>query len=54
MDPDTGEIRGMDSSDWYDLNDPRDLSSFYTREEIDAMSEEGDAGTSQRYLAELL
>ena len=40
MDPDTGEILGMDSSDWYDLNDPRDLSSFYTREEIDAMSEE--------------
>ena len=39
MDPDNGEILGMDSSDWYDLNNPRDLTPFYTKEEIDAMSE---------------
>jgi stage V sporulation protein D (sporulation-specific penicillin-binding protein) len=37
MDPDTGEILGMDSSDWYDLNNPRDLTPFYTDEEIKAM-----------------
>ena len=37
MDPDTGEILGMDSTDWYDLNDPRNLHPFYTQEEIDAM-----------------
>ena len=40
MDPDTGEVLGMDSSNWYDLNNPRDLTAFYTQEEIDAMSEE--------------
>lgn len=40
MDPNTGEILGMDSSDWYDLNDPRNLSAFYTQEQIDAMDEE--------------
>ena len=40
MDPDTGEILGMDSSDWYDLNNPRDLTAFYTEEEIAAMDNE--------------
>ena len=40
MDPNTGEILGMDSSDWYDLNNPRDLSSFYTQAEISAMNDE--------------
>ena len=40
MDPNSGEILGMDSSGWYDLNNPRDLSSFYTQEEIDAMDNE--------------
>lgn len=40
MNPNTGEILGMDSSDWYDLNNPRDLSSFYTPEEIEAMDDE--------------
>lgn len=39
MNPNTGEILGMDSSDWYDLNNPRDLTSFYSQEEIDAMDE---------------
>ncbi len=40
MDPDTGEILGMDSSDWYDLNNPRDLTPFYSQEEIQAMDNE--------------
>lgn len=40
MDPNTGEILGMDSSGWYDLNDPRDLSAFYTQEQIDAMDDQ--------------
>lgn len=35
MNPNTGEILGMDSSDWYDLNHPRD----YTTEEFQAMSD---------------
>ncbi len=39
MDPNTGEILGMDSTDWYDLNDPRDLSGFYSADEIKAMEE---------------
>ena len=37
MDPDTGEILGMDSSRWFDLNEPRDLTPFYSREDIAAM-----------------
>jgi len=37
MDPNSGEILGMDSTDWYDLNNPRDLTSFYTAEQIRAM-----------------
>ena len=37
MDPGSGEILGMDSSRWYDLNEPRELSSFYTKEEIAEM-----------------
>lgn len=40
MDPNSGEILGMDSSDWYDLNDPRNLHDFYTDEEIEAMDDE--------------
>lgn len=40
MDPNTGEILGMDSSDWYDLNNPRDLTAFYTAEEIEAMDDQ--------------
>ncbi|MDD7738750.1 MAG: penicillin-binding transpeptidase domain-containing protein [Fusicatenibacter sp.] len=37
MDPNSGEILGMDSSDWYDLNEPRNLHLFYSDEEIEAM-----------------
>lgn len=28
MDPNNGEVLGMDSTDWYDLNNPRDLSLY--------------------------
>ncbi len=40
MDPNNGEILGMDSSDWYDLNNPRDLTPFYSQEEIDGMNDQ--------------
>ena len=38
--PNTGEIFAMDAGDRYDLNDPRDLSSLYSEEEIKAMNDE--------------
>lgn len=38
--PNTGEILAMDGGDRYDLNDPRDLSSLYSEEEIKAMNDE--------------
>ena len=37
MNPNNGEILAMDSADWYDLNDPRDLKGHYKDEEIEAM-----------------
>ena len=40
MKPSTGEIVAMDGGDRYDLNDPRDLSSKCSEEEIAAMSDE--------------
>lgn len=40
MDPNSGSILAMASDDPYDLNNPRDLSSFYTEDEISAMSDE--------------
>lgn len=40
MDPNNGEILGMDSNNWYDLNNPRDLTAFYDQEEIEAMNDE--------------
>jgi len=40
MDPNNGEILGMDSLDWYDLNNPRDLTPFYSKEAISKMSDE--------------
>lgn len=39
-DPDTGEIIAMASDVTYDLNSPRDLTSFYTDDEIDDMSDD--------------
>lgn len=40
MDPNTGEILAMASYPNFDLNDPRDMSSVYTDETWDGMSEE--------------
>ena len=40
MNPNTGEIMAMASYPNYDLNNPRDLSAYYTEEEIAAMSSE--------------
>lgn len=39
MNPNNGEILAMASQNSYDLNNPRDLSSMYTQQEIDAMDE---------------
>ena len=39
MDPNNGEILGMDSSYWYDLNDPRNLDPFYSQAEQDEMDD---------------
>ena len=38
--PKNGQILAMGSSKPYDLNNPRDLSLYYSQSEIDAMSEE--------------
>ena len=38
-DPNTGEILAMASDKTYDLNNPRDLSKYYTPEEIAAMKD---------------
>ncbi len=37
MDPNNGDILAMGVNQSYDLNNPRDLTSIYTQEEIDAM-----------------
>lgn len=37
--PSTGEIIAMDGGDRYDLNNPRDLSAVYTKDEIKAMND---------------
>jgi stage V sporulation protein D (sporulation-specific penicillin-binding protein) len=39
MDPNNGEILAMASNAEYDLNNPTDLTPFYTKAEIDKMSE---------------
>ncbi len=39
MDPNSGEILAMATSKGYDLNNPRDLSKYYSQEEIDAMDD---------------
>lgn len=39
MDPNTGAVKAMVSSTDYDLNDPNDLSAFYTEEELAFFSE---------------
>lgn len=40
MNPNTGEILAMADSSSYDLNNPRDLSTYYTKDQIAAMSEQ--------------
>lgn len=40
MDPNSGEILAMAGQNTYDLNNPRDLSAYYTEEELAAMTEE--------------
>ena len=40
MDPNNGEVLAMDTSRRYDLNNPADLSRYYSQEQIDAMSDE--------------
>ncbi len=40
MNPQNGEILAMADSSSYDLNNPWDLSAYYTQEEIDAMDEQ--------------
>lgn len=40
MNPNNGEVLAMASYPNYDLNNPRDLSSYYTQEEIDAMDDD--------------
>ena len=39
MNPNNGEILAMASKNTYNLNDPRNLTSMYTQEQIDAMDE---------------
>lgn len=40
MDPDTGEILAMATYPSFDLNNPRDLSAYYSEEELANMSED--------------
>lgn len=40
MNPNNGEILAMANSPTYDLNNPRDLTPFYTQEQIDAMTDD--------------
>lgn len=40
MDPNTGEILAMDTSTRYNLNDPYDLSAYYSEAELSAMDDE--------------
>ena len=46
MDIDTGEILAMASYPFFDLNNPTDLSAYYTPEEIAFMQEEGTLETT--------
>lgn len=41
MNPNTGEILAMASYPVFDLNNPKDISAYYTTEQIDGMKEEG-------------
>lgn len=41
MDVNTGDVLAMASYPTYDLNDPKDISDYYTEDEIDEMEEDG-------------
>lgn len=45
MNPQNGEILAEASYPNYDLNDPRDLTKYYSQEQIDAMSDEDKLNT---------
>lgn len=47
MNPNDGSVLAMGSSDPYDLNYPRDLSTYYTTEEIGAMNDAQRLATLQ-------
>ncbi|MBO5488422.1 MAG: peptidoglycan glycosyltransferase, partial [Eubacterium sp.] len=40
MNPKNGEVLAMASNSTFDLNNPRDMTTMYTQQQIDAMSEE--------------
>lgn len=40
MDPNTGEILAMADYPYFDLNNPRDLSSVYSKEELEGLTDE--------------
>lgn len=40
MDPNNGEILAEATAPWFDLNNPRDLTAYFTEEELKAMSGE--------------
>ena len=40
MNPNNGDVLAMANYPNYDLSNPRDLSAYYTQEEIDAMDED--------------
>lgn len=40
MDPNTGEILAMANYPYFDLNNPRDLSSVYSKEELEGLTDE--------------
>lgn len=40
MDPNNGEVLAMADYPGYNLNEPRDLSAYYTEEELEALTEE--------------
>lgn len=44
MDPRNGEVLAMAGMNSYDLNNPRDLTAYYSQEEIDAMTDEDRLG----------
>jgi len=47
MDPNTGEVLAMASYPNYDLNNPQDLSRYYTEEQLSAMSDDDKLAAKQ-------